>query len=203
INFDTLQAIDFLNFVEQVFLELLRSTDIENLVWNDRPLCELLALLHEIALEDNDVLGEGNEMLLLGAGVWVCNNHAALTADGPTDIDNPIDFGNLGRILRATSFKQLRHAGQTAGNVFCLGDLARRSRQASAGRHFLRLFDLDVCSCWDRIASENLLLLANNDDLRMQVLLVLDDDGSHDAGGLIDFLANRHTLNHIAEFDPA
>src|SRR5262245_32744135 len=37
----------------------------------------------------------------------------------------------------------------------------------------------------------------------MEVLLVLDHDSAHDAGGLIDFLANRHTLDHVPEFDPA
>ena len=37
----------------------------------------------------------------------------------------------------------------------------------------------------------------------MEVFLVLDNDGSHDPGRLVYFLANGDALNHVTEFDPA
>ena len=35
----------------------------------------------------------------------------------------------------------------------------------------------------------------------MQVFLVLDDHGAHEAGCFIDFAFNCHSGNHVAEFD--
>ena len=87
-----------------MFLEFLRPTDIEHLVWNYRTFGELLAFLNEVAFEDNDVLGERDEVFLLGTGIRA-GYHAALGADSPANIHNPINLGNLGRILRATGFK--------------------------------------------------------------------------------------------------
>ena len=67
VNLDALEAVNFLHFVDQVLLQVLRSADLEDFVRNDRTFGELLALLHEVALEDDDVLGQRDEMLLFRA----------------------------------------------------------------------------------------------------------------------------------------
>ena len=59
-----LQAIDFLHLVDEVLLELLRAADVEDFVRVDRAFGELLALLDDVALEDDDVLADGDEVLL-------------------------------------------------------------------------------------------------------------------------------------------
>ena len=71
VNLHALEAINFLHFVDQVLLQILRSADLEDFVRNDRTFGELLALLHEVALEDDDVLVQRDEMLFLGAGLGV------------------------------------------------------------------------------------------------------------------------------------
>ena len=56
VNLDALEAVDFLHFVDEVLLQILRSADLEDLVRHDRTFGQLLALLHEVALERDDVL---------------------------------------------------------------------------------------------------------------------------------------------------
>ncbi len=48
------------------------------------------------------------------------------------------------------------------------------------------------------------LFFASRDvDLRVQVLLVLDDDGAHDARGFVDLALHGDARDHVAEFDLA
>ena len=56
VDLDALEAVNFLHFVDEVLLQILRSADLEDFVRDDRTFGELLALLHEVALEDDDVL---------------------------------------------------------------------------------------------------------------------------------------------------
>ncbi len=100
VNFDTLETVNLLDLVEQMLLEFLGSTDLEDFVGHDRPLGKLLAFLHKIALEDDDVLGERNQMLLFGASRLIANEQAALAADGAADVDDTINLGDLRCVLR-------------------------------------------------------------------------------------------------------
>ena len=59
-----LQAINFLHFVDQVLLQFLRAADVENLVRIHRAFGQLLAFLHEVALEHDDVFADGDEVFL-------------------------------------------------------------------------------------------------------------------------------------------
>ena len=56
---------------------------------------------------------------------------------------------------------------------------------------------------WDGITREHFLLVIHDNDLWMQILLVLNNNGAHQAGRLIDVAFDRDTGDHIAEFDLA
>ena len=56
VDLDALETVNFLHFVHEVLLQVLRSADLENLVRHDWAFGQLLAFLHEVALEDDDVL---------------------------------------------------------------------------------------------------------------------------------------------------
>ena len=111
---------------------------------HNRAFSELLAFLHEIAFEYDDVLGKRNEMLFLSAGVRIFQNQTAFAAHGSAQFDNAVDFGDFSGILRATSFEQFRNPRQTARNVFCLCDFAWRFRKQRACPHFLAFLDDNV-----------------------------------------------------------
>ena len=53
-----LEAVDLLHFVDEVLLQFLRAADVQDFVRNDRAFGQLLALLDEVALEDDDVLAD-------------------------------------------------------------------------------------------------------------------------------------------------
>jgi hypothetical protein len=55
----------------------------------------------------------------------------------------------------------------------------------------------------NRVAGERLALARRDDDLRMQILLVLDDDHGLLAGGFVDLLLHRHALDDVVELHRA
>ena len=56
---------------------------------------------------------------------------------------------------------------------------------------------------WDRVTREQFLLLTHDDNLRMQILLVLDNHGAHETSRFVDVTLDCHTGDHVAEFDLA
>ena len=71
IDLHALQPIYLLHFVDQMFLQILRSADFEDFVRNNRTFGKLLTFLHEIALEDDNVFSERNQMLFLGPSLGI------------------------------------------------------------------------------------------------------------------------------------
>ena len=57
-----------------------------------------------------------------------------------------------------------------------------------ASLNFLAFRHGDVRAGRNRVAGEDFLVFIHDDDLRMQILLVLDDDRAFDAGLLVDLL---------------
>ena len=54
----TLQAINFLHFIDEMLLQFLRTADVQNFMRIDRAFSQLLAFLHVVALEDDDVFAD-------------------------------------------------------------------------------------------------------------------------------------------------
>src|SRR5579884_2821764 len=204
VNLDALEAIDLLHFVDQMFLQFLRAADLQDFVRHDGAFGQLLAFLHVIAFEHDDVFGERDEVFFLGAGLGIFDDQAPFTAHGAAHFGNDaVDLGDLGSVLGTARFEQLGNARQTAGNVFCLGDFARRFSQQRAGAHFLAFFHDDMGAGRDGIAGQHFLLLVHNHDLRMQIFLMLDDHCAHESGRFIHLAFDGDSSNHVAEFDLA
>ena len=170
---------------------------------HNRTFGQLLAFLHEIALEGNDVFGERNQVLLFCARLRVLQNKSTLAANGPAHFDNAVDLCNLGRVFWTARFEQFGNAWQTAGDVFRLGDFSRRLCQQCACSNFLVLFDNHVRARWNRVAGQHFLFVADDDDLRMQIFLVFDNHCAHQAGCFIDIALDRDPSDHVAEFNLA
>ena len=76
VNLDALEPVNFLHFVHQVFLQILRPADFENFVRHNRTFGQLLTFLHEVALEDDDVFGQRNQMLLFCTGLRILQDQS-------------------------------------------------------------------------------------------------------------------------------
>src|SRR5581483_8810051 len=204
VNLDALQAIDLLHFVDQMFLQFLRAADLQNFVWHDGAFGQLLAFFHVIAFEHDDVFGERDEVFFLGAGLGIFDDEAPFAAHGAAHFGNDaVDLGDLGSVLGSARFEQLGNARQTAGDVLCLGDFARRFGQQRAGAHFLAFFHHDMGAGRDGIAGQHFLFVVHNDDLRMQIFLMLDDHCAHQPGRFVHLAFDGDSGNHVAEFDLA
>src|SRR5207248_2284791 len=201
INLDTLQSINFLHFVDQVLLQILRPAHFQNFVRYYWTLGHLLAFLHEIAFEHDDVFRERDQMLFFRFGLWVLQNKPPFSADRATHLDNAVDLRDLRGILRPARLEQFRHPRQTTGDIFRLRYFARSFREQGAGPNLLALLHDDVRARRNRVTGEDFLLLAHNDNLRMQILLVFDDDRAHQARRFVDIALNGYARDHIAELN--
>ena len=201
IDLDALKTVDLLDFVEQVLLKLLGSADIEDLMRDDGTFSELLALLHEVTLEGDDMLGERNEVLFFGSGLRITDDELALATDRSTNVDDAVDAGDLAGILWTASFEELGDTRQTAGDVLGLGDLTRSLGQTLTGLDFFAFLALKVSSSGNGVAGHDLFLVIDDDNLRMEIVLVLNKHCAHDAGLVVNLLADGDAGNHVAEFD--
>ena len=127
-----------------MLLQFLWTTHFQNFVRHNRAFSQLLTLLHVIAFEYDDVLGERNEMLFLSARVRIFQNQTPFAAYGSAQLDDAVDLGDLSRILRTSSFEQFRNPRQTTRNVLCLCDFAWGFCEQSACPHLLAFLHDDV-----------------------------------------------------------
>ncbi len=127
----------------------------------------------------------------------------ALAAPLVADLDHALDLREHGRVLRASRLEQLGDARQTAGDVLRALDLARRLREQRAGLDLLPFLDLDVGLLGQRVNRGTLAVLVLDDDLRVQLALVLDDDLARDARLRVLLELHRLALEDILEADDA
>src|ERR1017187_8500865 len=194
-----LEAIHFLHFADQMFLQFLRATDFENLVRVHRAFGELLAFLDEIALEDDDVLADRDEMLLRQLRLWIGDEHAALAAHARTEVRDAVNLGDFRRVFRTTGLEQFRNARQTASDVAGLGLFARRLGDERAGHDPVGFIHDDVRAGRNRIVGYDFALVVRHDDLRMQIFLVVNDDHGFFAGGFVHFLLHGDAFDDVVE----
>ena len=131
---------------------------------------------------------------------WILDEDAALAADARAEIDDAVDLGDFRGVLRTARFEQLGHTRQTAGDVLGLRGFARRLGHERAGDDLVAFVHDDVRAGRNRIIRERLALVVDDDDLRMQIFLVFDDDHGFLAGGFVHFLLHRDAFDDVVEF---
>src|SRR3954468_6454451 len=119
-----LRAVDLLDLIDQVALELLDAEDREDVVRIDRTVDERIAGAHALAFLHVDVHGTGNAVLVAGAFVGF-DDDAAHALDHRTVMHRALDLGDDSLVARVTGFEELDDARQTAGDVLRLGRGAR------------------------------------------------------------------------------
>ena len=174
VDLHALQTVDLLHLVDEVLLEFLRTGDLEDLLRDDRAFGELLALLHAVALEHDDLLAHRDEVLLHLARDLVLDEQRAFAARVLAEVDHALDLGDLGGVLGLARLEELRHARQTARDVAGLGLLARRLREQHARRRLLAVAHHDDGAGRDVVAVQErvrlaVLALAADFDARVEV----------------------------------
>ena len=188
-----------------MFLQFLRSADLENFVRNDRTFGQLLAFLHEVALEDDDVFVERDEMFLFRAGLRILEDRCLRL---PRTVPPISTMPSIFEISAASFGRRASNNSATRGRPPVMSLVLATLRGVLASNAPARILspslDDDVRAGRNRVARERLRrLVADDDDLRMQIFLVLDDDRAHQAGRFVDFALHRDARDHVAEFDLA
>ena len=150
-----LRAVDLLDLVDQVALQLLDAEDREDVVRIDRTVDERIAGAHALAFLHVDVHGTRDAVLVAGAFVGL-DDDAAHALDHRAVMHRAVDLGDDGLIARVTGFEQLDDARQTAGDVLRLGRGARDLGQDVARVDLLAVLHHDVGAGRQQVA----LLLA-------------------------------------------
>src|SRR6185436_2379355 len=81
VNRYALEPVHFLHFVYQMFLQLLWPANLEDFVRINRTFGQLLAFLNIIALENDDMLADWNQMFLFDRRLLILDHDATLATD--------------------------------------------------------------------------------------------------------------------------
>src|SRR6202163_3376202 len=211
-----LQPVDLLDFVDQIGSEFLDALDRQNVVRRRIAFDDEVALFDDVAVLQMDVLALRNQVLAsLLILVHRLDRDAALVLVVAAKADGARDFRDERRVLRLASLEQFRNPRQTAGDVAGLRAFRGNTREDVAGLD-LRA-DVDRQNRVDRkhVASltatrelEDFAILALDDDSRTQIRPAprrapVDDDALGDAGGFVERLRDRLSLDQILEPDGA
>src|SRR5437588_4087830 len=128
-----LQPINFLDLINEVLLKFLRPADIEDFVRVNRAFSQLLAFLDIVALEDDHVFADRDEVFLFNLSLLVFNQDAAFATHTRTEVDDAVDLGDFGGVLGTAGLEELGYARQTAGNVLGFGGFPRGLGHQRAG----------------------------------------------------------------------
>src|SRR5712692_3577058 len=119
-----LRAIDLLDLVDQVPLQLLDAQDREDVVRIDGTIDERIARPHTLPFLHVDVHRSRHRILVARALVGL-HDDAAHALDHRAVMHGPVDLGDDGLVARMPRFEQLHHPRKTAGDVLGLGGGAR------------------------------------------------------------------------------
>ena len=169
VDLDALETVDLLHFVDEVLFEFLRTRDLEDLLRDDRAFGELLALLHAVALEHDDLLAHRDQVLLDEAGDAVDDLHAALAAHVLAELDLALDLRDLGRVLGLAGLEELGDARKAAGDVTRLRGFTRRLREKHAGGRLHTVAHHHDGARRDVVRVEHLAVRAADLDTRVEV----------------------------------
>ena len=167
----------------------------------DRAFGELLAFLHEVALEDDDVLADRDEVLLFHAGLRVLDDDACACRER---VPPKSTMPSILEISAASFGRRASNSSATRGRPPVMSlvlEVLRGVLAMSVPATILSpsLHD-DVRAGRNRVVgATGFALVVHDDDLRMQIFLVLDDDHGFLAGGLVDFLLHRHAFDDVVE----
>ncbi len=201
VNFHALEAVNFLDFVEEVFLEGLGAADVEHFVGDDGAFGELAAFFDVVAFEDDDVFVGGDEVFFFVAGLRIADDEAAFATEGAGDVHDAVDFGDFGGVFGSAGFEEFGDAGEAAGDVFGFNDFARGFGEAIAGFDECAGFGFDVGAGWDGVGGEDVASIVGNDDLRMEVFFVFDHDHFDKARGFVGLAFHGDAFDDVYELD--
>ena len=136
VDLHALQPIDLLDLVDEIGREFLDALDGQDVVRRRIAVDDEVALLHDVAVLEMDVLALGDQVLdRILVRLVRLDRQATLVLVVAPELHRAGDLGDDRRILRTARLEQLRHARQAARDVARLGALHRNARDDVARLH--------------------------------------------------------------------
>src|SRR6185436_1543224 len=194
-----LRAVNLLDLVHQVALQLLDAEHGQHVVRIDRTVDVRIARAHTLHLLHVHVHGAGNAVLVARTLVGLDDDAAHALHDRAV-MHGSVELGDDGLVARMASLEQLDHARQTAGDVLGLRGGAGDLRQDVARVDLLPVMHHDVGAGREQVLA--LVAFARLDDERGSALLGgrrFDDDHLRETGDFVRLLANVLALDDVLE----
>ena len=187
-----LQAVDFLDFVHQVSLQLFLTQHGKNVVRVERAIHQRLAGANALAFLNVDVNAARHRVFLLRT---VVGHHVdlALALGHIAELHHAIDLADDSGFARLAGFEQLDHARQTARDVLGLGGLARNLREHIARRDLVAVLHHQVSARRHQVTLGALAALDADGRLALLVRRI-HDHVTRQAGDLVDFFVQRQAF---------
>src|SRR5205823_3738723 len=119
VNVNSLQTIDLLNFVYQVFLQAIHSQHAKNIVWIQWTIHQRLARFHAIAFLHVNMRAARDVVLTLFT-IITDDDQLAFALGNGSEFHSAVDFGHDRSLAGPARFEQFNHAWQTARDVLGL-----------------------------------------------------------------------------------
>ena len=145
VDVDALQTIDFLDFVHQVFLQVLFAHHGHDVVRVARTVHQRIAVTNALAFLNVDVNAARNRVFL-GFAIVGDDVDLAHALRDLAVLHDSVDFRDHSGLARLARFEQFDHARQTARDVLGLGGRARDLGEHVAGVNFVAVRH-HKCAC--------------------------------------------------------
>ena len=191
-----LGAVHVLHFVEHVGEDDFFAANTQDLLRVERAFGQWIARLHPVTRVHEQVLALRHVVIDLLAHIGDDADGHLVLADVVMQFDGAGDSGHDGRILGDPRLEDLRHTGETAGDVRRAGDVLGLPCEHFALLDLVPFRHFDAALGREVVEIENVAVLVLDQDLRVHLAGMLDDDHFVLLGSLRGLHANR-----LADFD--
>ena len=214
IDQNTLQAVNLLNFIDQIGSQCLDTLDGKNVMRCRIAVQDIVALFDGIAILKVERFALRNEILNLLDRVFMWFNHnPALVLVITTEADGTINLGDDSVVLGTTCFEQFGNPWKTTGNILGFRTFQWNTRKNITLRNLGVRCDRkngidrkEEAGFTASVQGLDLAVLVLDDNRRLEINTArcrtpVDNLSFGDAGRLIGCFRDRQAINNVFEFN--
>ena len=161
IDLHTLQTINILHLIHDIFLNGCRALDGEDVTGSGDTVGQRCAGTHSIVFLHKNLLGQRHKILFLVTG-FGSNDNLTVAALHLTHCHFTVDFGNNSRVGRIASLEEFRHTRQTTGDITGTTHSTRNLDQRLTRLDSLAVFHNHVTAYGEVVSTHNFTIGIND-----------------------------------------
>ena len=200
VDFHTLQAVNLLNLVHDIFLNLHRPLDSQNVRRRNRAFRQRSTGFHIVVFLRQNLLGSRNQIRLHIAHLRSNQDFAVTALQLLAKAYDTIDFSHDGRIGRVPGFEQLSNTRKTSRDIARFAERTRNLHQNVSSLDLSSIFQLHVSTYRNIVNLQYFPIRRNNIDRGVLRLLTgFDDDAILVTGLFVRFHTVCHVFDQVLE----